>query len=272
MIWLNGEYASSSAVITANDRGLLLGEAVFETVLSENGTPVHWGAHMARLWQACSLFGFATPYHPPDLLSAAVKLLNQNTLTEGRAVIRLTVTGGDGGRGLVPAEPVAPNWLIQATPAPRPPAHVALCLSTVLQPAGQDLSPVKSTNYAAHILARRAAIAKGADDAVLVNQHMRVTGTTAGNIFALQGGTLITPATEEGALPGITRARILALSQIEDCAITTGELTRESLAKASALIMCNAIMGIVPASLQPPNMPQSQRLARKIRAALAARR
>jgi branched-subunit amino acid aminotransferase/4-amino-4-deoxychorismate lyase len=271
MIWLNGEFSSSDAVISANDRGLLLGEAVFETVLAENGTPAHWDAHMARLWQACALFGFATPYDAAGLHTAAVKLLNQNTLTEGRAVIRFTVTGGDGGRGLVPAEPVAPNWLMQATPAPRPPAHVALCLSAVLQAAGQDLSPVKSTNYAAHILARRAAIAKGADDAVLVNQHMRVTGTTAGNIFALQGGTLITPATEEGALPGITRARILVLSQIEDCAITTGELTHESLAQASALIMCNAIMGVVPASLYPHEMPQSEELAKKIRAALTAR-
>jgi branched-subunit amino acid aminotransferase/4-amino-4-deoxychorismate lyase len=87
----------------------------------------------------------------------------------------------------------------------------------------------------------------------------------------LQGGTLITPATEEGALPGITRARILALSQIEDCAITTGELTRESLAQASALIMCNAVMGVVPASLYPHEMPQSEGLGKKIRAALTAR-
>ena len=39
MIWLNGEFSSSDAVISANDRGLLLGEAVFETVLAENGTP-----------------------------------------------------------------------------------------------------------------------------------------------------------------------------------------------------------------------------------------
>ena len=75
---------------------------------------------------------------------------------------------------------------------------------------------VKSTNYAAHILARRMQIANGADDTVLVNQHGRVAGTTAGNIFVLQNGALITPTTDEGAIPGITRARILALSQIEE--------------------------------------------------------
>ena len=113
------------------------------------------------------------------------------------------------------------------------------------------MSPVKSTNYAAHILARRAAIANGADDAVLVNQHGRATGTTAGNIFVLRNGVLITPTTDEGALPGITRARILALSQIEEWPITTGQVTGETLAQASALVMCNAVMGVVPASLHP---------------------
>ena len=271
MIWLNGEFLASDKTISANDRGLLLGEAVFETILAKNSTPTQWPAHMGRLWQACALFGFATPYNAAGLHAAAVELLNQNTPTENRAVIRITVTGGDGGRGLVPAAPAAPNWLMQATPAPTPPAHVSLSLSEVLQPAGQDLSPVKSTNYAAHILARRAAIANGADDAVLVNQHGRVTGTTAGNIFVLRNGALITPTTDEGALPGITRARILALSQIEEWPITTGQVTPETLTQASALVMCNAVMGVVPASLHPKEMPESENIAKKIRAALTAR-
>ena len=271
MIWLNGEFLTSDTIISANDRGLLLGEAVFETILAKNSTPTHWPAHMRRLRQACALFGFAMPYDAEGLNVAAVELLNQNTPTENRAVIRITVTGGDGGRGLVPAAPAAPNWLMQATPAPNPPAHLSLSLSAVLQPAGQDLSPVKSTNYATHILARRAAIANGADDAVLVNQHGRVTGTTAGNIFVLRNGALITPTTDEGALPGITRARILALSQIEEWPITTGLVTRETLTQASALAICSAVMGVVPASLHQKEMPESENIAKKIRAALTAR-
>ena len=271
MIWLNGEFLTSDRAISANDRGLLLGEAAFETVLVKNGLPMQWPAHMERLWRACALFSFGTPYDAPGLHDAAVELLRRTELNWKSAVLRITVTGGDGGRGLVPITPSAPNWLIQTSPAPTPPAHVALSLSEVLQPAEQNLSPIKSTNYAAHILARRAAIANGADDAVLVNQHGRVTGTTAGNIFVLRGSTLVTPTTEEGALPGITRARILTLSQIEECSITTGQITRETLAQASALIMCNAVMGVVPASLQPKDMPESENVAKKIRAALTAR-
>ena len=57
MIWLNGDIVSAEAAISANDRGLLLGESVFETLLVKTkcrsfgrriwrGLPLlapHWG-------------------------------------------------------------------------------------------------------------------------------------------------------------------------------------------------------------------------------------
>ena len=57
MIWLNGALANAAGAVSAADRGLLLGEGVFETVLAENGTPSHWAAHMERLWRACDVLG-----------------------------------------------------------------------------------------------------------------------------------------------------------------------------------------------------------------------
>ncbi|MEE3058673.1 MAG: aminotransferase class IV, partial [Pseudomonadota bacterium] len=81
MIWLNSEFLASDTTISANDRGLLLGEAVFETILAKNRVPRQWHAHMERLWRACALFGFTRPYSAADLHAAAVELLNQNTPT-----------------------------------------------------------------------------------------------------------------------------------------------------------------------------------------------
>ena len=61
------------------------------------------------------------------------------------------------------------------------------------------------------------------------------------------------------------------MSQIEEWPITTGQVTRETLTQDSALVMCNAVMGVVPASLHPKEMPESENIAKKIRAALTAR-
>lgn len=271
MIWLNGALANAAGAVSAADRGLLLGEGVFETVLAENGTPSHWAAHMERLWRACDVFGFTTPYAASDLHDVAADLMSQQNLSQTRAVIRVTVTGGDGGRGLVPTHETHPNWLVQASKAPDVPAHIRLMQSHVLQPAGQILSPIKTTNYAAHIFARKQALSAGADDAILVNQHQRITGVSAGNIFALYDEQLITPQIEEGALPGITRARILALGDRGGHDMISGQLSPDMLNASGALIVCNAVMGVVAASLHVGQTAGSENLAKKIRAALTAR-
>ena len=39
--------------IPIDDRGLTLGDGLFETVLAENGALVLWGEHVARLVRGC---------------------------------------------------------------------------------------------------------------------------------------------------------------------------------------------------------------------------
>ena len=62
MIWLNGDMRPAENAVSANDRGLLLGEAVFETMLVENRHIAFWDAHLARLMAACAAFGFDCRY------------------------------------------------------------------------------------------------------------------------------------------------------------------------------------------------------------------
>lgn len=71
------------------------------------------------------------------------------------------------------------------------------------------LSQVKSIARAAESVALREAEAEGAFDAVLLNEKGRVVETTARNVFLVSGGSLQTPPTYDGALPGITRSAVL---------------------------------------------------------------
>ena len=61
MIWRNGELRLADGAVSAEDRGLLLAEAVFETLLVRHGIPQAWPAHLARLMAACDAFGIAAP-------------------------------------------------------------------------------------------------------------------------------------------------------------------------------------------------------------------
>lgn len=265
MIWLNGDLRAPEAAFDARDRGLLLGESVFETILVAARAPVDWAAHLARLRHGCALLGFDAPYSDADLRAALNALLAHY---EGdRLAARLSVTGGSGGRGLVAADPSTSNWLLQLSPAPAPPTQYRLHLSDVVRLAGHPLAAVKTSAYLDAILARRAALAAGADEAVLLNQFGRVACCAAGNIFALRHKTLLTPAQGEGALPGIVRQHILAATtpyHIEEAL-----LTPEQLADADLLLVTNSLIGMVPASLNGGLSAAQMQTAQSLLTALA---
>jgi len=91
---------------------------------------------------------------------------------------------------------------------PRPALHVA---ATVRRLSG-PLSQIKSISRVAESVALREAEAEGAFDALLLNERGRVVETTARNVFLVSDGALLTPATYEGALPGITRSAVLEIA------------------------------------------------------------
>ena len=84
MIWLNGELRDADNAFSAQDRGLLLGESVFETLLVINGIPQFWQAHMARLAAACHAFDLDNPYGDDALRAGAIAVLAEHVPT-GRA-------------------------------------------------------------------------------------------------------------------------------------------------------------------------------------------
>ena len=49
MFWLNGNYQDAEQAISIKERGFLLGDGVFETLLVRDGTPAFLDPHLARL-------------------------------------------------------------------------------------------------------------------------------------------------------------------------------------------------------------------------------
>ena len=245
MIWLNGTLQPAEAAFSADDRGLLLGEAVFETLLVSRGVPQFWEAHLARLDAACTAFGLA-PLMPRDSLRDGVLALLAAHDAAPRQVLRLTVTGGAGGRGLVPAAPIAANWLMQLSPAADPPQALRLHLSGIERPTGVTAQH-KTSAYLDNILARREALAAGADEAVLVNRHGRVACAAAGNLFVQSGPRLITPPLSEGALPGIIRGALLQAGSAAGLDVVEGLVDSALLQTAEAHYVSNSLNGVVAA-------------------------
>jgi len=238
-ISLNGELVDAGAArIAPDDRGLTLGDGLFETIAVTKGVPKRLAAHLDRLRMNAKALGIPVPFTNTRIQDMMAVLIAANDLRE--AALRLTLTRGPGVRGLAPPEMVTPTLLITSGPRPPQDAVTLMVASCTRRNEHSPLAHIKSLNYLDSILARREAVAAGADDAVLLNTQGRVAEATAANIFLLARGGLLTPPVSEGALPGIMRAEVIRLARAEERVVTVGDLET-----ASEVFLTNAL-GIRP--------------------------
>lgn len=107
VIWLNGKiYPAEQAFISPQDRGVTLGDGLFETLRIKNGTILHFSLHYQRLCEGGRVLGMPVP-EQEDTLRAIREFVMHAGLENGSA--RLTVTRGVAPRGLLPPEHCKPT-------------------------------------------------------------------------------------------------------------------------------------------------------------------
>lgn len=246
IFWLNGEFSTKPNAIDIADRGFLLGDGIFETILVVNGVPAFFDAHLNRLRAAMAALRLGAEIDD-SFPSVVLELAERNRLLKGLAAVRLTVSRGTGARGLLIPTDTPPRPTLLATiskyhaPSDAPP--IRLAVSSFLRSEASLTSRFKTLNFIDNVMARNEAAARECDDAVMLNNAGRVACVSAGNIFQFVGDSAaVTPALGEGALGGIVRESLLngAASGI---AIEEGVIERDALVGAN-LFITNSLLGI----------------------------
>ncbi|MEO1576740.1 MAG: aminotransferase class IV, partial [Pseudomonadota bacterium] len=111
--WINGEPATAWP---CDDRGLLYGDGVFESMAVLDGHVRSLERHLARLTRGCRALGFEPPAEQ-DLQSDLEAMASALGVSR-RQCLRLTVTRGRGARGYAPPEDPTPArlWALAAWP------------------------------------------------------------------------------------------------------------------------------------------------------------
>jgi branched-chain amino acid aminotransferase len=251
VIWLNGEFRKEGAAIDVSDRGFLLGDGAFETLYVEHGRAAFLAAHLDRLRRGLAVLKIAAPAALSDMRAVIARLARDNELGAGAASARITVTRGPGARGLAFPGAATPTVLVTLAPAPAGAARAQrLVLSPRIRYSGAAGASFKSIGgYVENVLAFNEARAAGGDDALLLNEKGRVASTARANIFVIDDeGSVATPPTSEGAMPGVVRALLIDAAgdhgvRIEEAALAAGDLV------GAPLFATNSLLGLVPASL-----------------------
>lgn len=229
-----------------NDRGLLLGDGLFETMLAEAGTPVRLDAHLDRMAAGCVVLGL-----PPLDRRRAEALVREAAaqVAAPRSAVRLTLTAGSGGRGLDrPAAP-EPRLFATAAPAVRPETPARLATSAVRRNDGSPASRLKTLAYLDNVLAREEARARGADEALMLNTRGELACGAAANLFWIEGGRLFTPALACGVLAGIARAEVLMVAARLGISTSEARAFPDVLTRAEGIFLTNSLIGVRPVSM-----------------------
>lgn len=245
LIHLNGALVSAAeARVDPADRGLALGDGLFETIRVRDGRPLRLAAHCARLRAGADVLDLPVPVSDEALGRALEETLKANAVTDG--VLRLTLTRGPGPRGLLPPPRPRPTLLITAAAgeASSPSPIRAVIATTTRRNEHSPLSRCKCINYLDNILARLEAAKRGAEDALLLNTAGRLAGTTMANLFLVIDGAVVTPPVADGALPGVMRGEVLAAAGAEERSLKPEDLARASEAFVTNCLSIRALVSV----------------------------
>jgi branched-chain amino acid aminotransferase len=266
-LWLNGQLIPTAAArLDPTDRGLLLGDGLFETMRAGGGRLPLLTRHLARLRAGAQVLGLSVP--SVDIEAAVRELLRANCLPD--AAVRLTLTRGPGPRGLLPAAQTTPTLLVAAAPLPPTPKPARAIVATVTR--RNELSPlarIKALGYLDQLLALREAQERGAEEALLLNTAGRLACATTANLFLVKDHALLTPPVSEGALPGVTRGLLLELAPSLGVPSREVPLEPSALLGADEIFLTSSLRLVTPlASIEGRELPPPSQLTQALTAAL----
>lgn len=247
-VYFNGDVVEADQVrICAADRGLLVGEGVFETMRSYGGRVFRLRAHLSRLFSSLRWLDVELPESPNRLAEVVGEVLRRNELADAR--VRITVTAGPQA-DWVDAADRQPTRLVEAQPLDAPPDESyrqGVPVMTHVAAHGVGLvSGRKATSYVGYVMARRAAIQAGAAEAILVGPGQEVVEGALSNVFVVRDGGVHTPPLTDGPLAGITRQ--VVLEQLPELGLAGGELHLHvsDLVTAEEMFLTSSVAEVLP--------------------------
>ena len=233
--------------IDTTDRGLLLGDGLFETLLALDGKVQRPLVHLARMGLGCAALGLPAP-DQDEALTVMADALFTSGLTHGRAAVRLNWTAGSGGRGLNRPLTLEPRLWATAAVSLKPDHPARLMLASVRRNATSVTAHHKTLAYLDNVMARRDALALGADEAVMLNQDGDLACAAASNLFWIEGTQLLTPDLSCGVLAGTERARVLAAAAEAGIEARPVQASADSLQRVDGIFLTNSLNGLWPVS------------------------
>ena len=255
-IWKNGVYEKwdeSSVHILSHT--VHYGTGVFEGLRAyktDNGPAIfRLNDHTKRLFSAAEQIGIKIPYSAEELNQAQKDIFAKNKLDEG--YLRPIVFLGSESLGIRATE-LSVNVAIAVWewPSYMNPEAKKNGISIIKSTYEQYSNPLHSGykiigTYINSTMALHEAIAKGADEALLLDKNGYISEGSGENIFIVHDGKVSTPKTDY-CLNGITRQSVIKIAQDFGYDVGERDITYDELVSSDEVFFTGTAVEITPIS------------------------
>lgn len=251
MLIYNGKfYPSNNFLVKFNNRAMLYGDSIFETIFA-SGSNIHFFSdHIERLIEGMNTLEYKIPekfeIYPNKLLKEINKLLIKNKLFAG-AKIRITVFREQG--GLYTPDTNEVNYIITAEKTQNSRYELnekgfTIGVFDKIKKPINIFSKYKTANNLIYILAGKFSKENNFDECLILNSEKRITETVSSNLFYKKNDVIYTPALSEGCISGVLRKNVIKQAKLAGTDVNETQIEIRDLLNADEVFLTNSITGV----------------------------
>lgn len=231
--------------VSPASRGLAYGDGLFETMRVHDSAIPLLTRHLARLTSGLKRLSIPAP--ELDLTDFLVGCCGNTP----KAVLKLIVTRGSGGRGYLP-DPDAPSQLIASLfPFPHfdvdyAQAGISVGISGLRAGSNPLLAGLKHLNRLEQVLIRMDLHSAGFMEGLVLDSEDFVIEGVSSNIGIWRGNTLATPSLDSAGVAGVARGWALEQATAIGYSVSEQKLRLDDIWSADEVFLCNSINGFWP--------------------------
>ena len=254
-IWLNGAFQPfNDSNVHLLSHTLHYGLGAFEGIRAyeteAGGAIFRLSEHTERLFDAAKKINITIPYSKEELEAVQKEAMTKNKLQEG--YIRPIVFLGSESMGLRAKDLVSVNVAVACWewPSYMDPEAKKKGISIIKSPYQQYENPLYSNNkiigtYINSIMALHDALAKNADEAILLDKNGFISEGSGENLFIIKDSKLLTPKTDF-CLNGITRQTVMQIASDLGIEVEEKNLIFDELVDADEAFFSGTAVEITP--------------------------
>ena len=266
--WVDGVEGNA---VPADDRGLQYGDGVFETILVRHGVPRFLAMHRERMRRGLTQLGIQ--FLAANELEAEITRVTAQA--PPLAILKIIVTRGTARRGYAPQAQAVARRIVSLWPTTPPPADViangaVLNIARLRLPQPSPFAGLKHLNRLESVMAAADAPVGAGFEALMLDTSERLVSVTAGNVFLVKDGALLTPRVDRVGVNGIMRQVVLREAASLGIPAREQDLAMDDVASADAMFITNARIGVVPVQRVREHVIGMSEIAQRLRESIEA--